>query len=216
QIALHLSTQLTPSNWVVEPREASPRPNSTLQLPGGAVARLVRPHRGSARLWVAELNLPAPPHAYLRTWGRPITYSYLDAEWPIEAYQTVYASRPGSAEMPSAGRPFSGRVLDALSARGVALEAITLHTGVASLEADEPPYEEWFKVSERTARGIRTARTRGARVVAVGTTVVRALESALDSSGVVSAASGWTDLVITPERGVRSIDGLLTGFHEPR
>ena len=118
--------------------------------------------------------------------------------------------------MPSAGRPFSGRVLDALSARGVALEAITLHTGVASLEADEPPYEEWFEVPKRTARAIRTARTRGARVVAVGTTVVRALESALDSSGVVSAASGWTDLVITPERGVRSIDGLLTGFHEPR
>ncbi|MPZ99525.1 MAG: S-adenosylmethionine:tRNA ribosyltransferase-isomerase [Dehalococcoidia bacterium] len=216
EVALHLSTQRGPHTWIVEPRHASLAAGAMLRLQDGGVARLIRPHRGSGRLWVAELTLPSPPHAYLRRWGRPIAYSYVGSTWPISAYQTVYSSRPGSAEMPSAGRPFSGRVLDALAERGVAVEPVSLHTGVASLEADEPPYEEWFEVPRRTARAIRAARARGARVVAVGTTVVRALESSLDASGEVRATSGWTDLVITPERGIRSVDALLTGFHEPR
>jgi S-adenosylmethionine:tRNA ribosyltransferase-isomerase len=216
EIALHLSTQLARTTWVVEPRQASPRAGATLQLRGGGSARLVEPHHGSARLWVAELSLPEVPHAYLRKWGKPITYRYVEREWPLEAYQTVYAAHSGSAEMPSAGRPFSGRILDALPARGIEIEAITLHTGVASLEANEPPYEEWFDVPQRTADAIAAARGRHGRMVAVGTTVVRALESTVDASGDVRAGSGWTDLVITPEHGIRSVDALLTGFHEPR
>jgi S-adenosylmethionine:tRNA ribosyltransferase-isomerase len=155
-------------------------------------------------------------HAYLRTYGKPIRYSYVDQDWPLEAYQTVFAWHPGSAEMPSAGRPFSGRVLDALVRRGVAVESITLHTGVASAEAHEPPYEEWFEVSARTANAIAAARARGGRVVAVGTTVLRALESALDPAGRVRPTSRWTDLVITPDRPIRSASSLLTGFHEPQ
>lgn len=224
EVPLHFSTQLDRETWVVEPREVPPTTTldagTVLGLPGGVRMVLLRPLAGSWRLWVAHVDavsaLGAAPHTYLYAHGKPISYSYVTQSWPIEAYQTVYASRPGSAEMPSAGRPFSGRVLDALAARGVLLEAITLHTGVASLEADEAPYPEWFEVPERTAEAIMGARARGSRVLAVGTTVVRALESAVREDGAVHAARGWTDLVITPARGICSVDALLTGFHEPR
>jgi len=218
EIPFHLSTRLDRTAWVVEPRgdAAVRRAGTTFTLPGGATATLLRPHHGSARLWVARLDLPAPFVRYLHEWGRPIAYKYVQGEWPLAAYQTVYARRPGSAEMPSAGRAFSGRVLDALAARGVAVEAVTLHTGVASLESHEPPYEEWFDVPARAAEAVRDARSRGGRVIAVGTTVVRALESAADDAGRVRPMSGWTDLVITPERGMRAVDALLTGFHEPK
>jgi S-adenosylmethionine:tRNA ribosyltransferase-isomerase len=118
--------------------------------------------------------------------------------------------------MPSAGRAFSDAVLAELREKGVGIAAITLHTGVSSLEDHEPPYEEWFEVSEETAGAIQETRRKDGRVVAVGTTVIRALESASNENGNVRAACGWTDLVITPERGIRAVDGLLTGFHEPR
>ena len=99
--------------------------------------------------------------------------------------------------------------------RGVQFAPVTLHTGVASAEAHEPPYPERFAVPEASARLINAARAGDGRVVAVGTTAVRAVESAAGADGVVRAARGWTDLVVTPERGVRVVDGLLTGLHEP-
>jgi S-adenosylmethionine:tRNA ribosyltransferase-isomerase len=131
-------------------------------------------------------------------------------------YQTVYASRPGSAEMPSAGRAFSVDVIRALRRKGVGMAPVVLHTGVSSLEKDEPPYAEWYDVSQRTVDAIGDTRSRHGRLIAVGTTVVRALESAGNASGELIASRGWTDLVITPDRGVRFVDGLLTGFHEPK
>ena len=118
--------------------------------------------------------------------------------------------------MPSAGRPFTQALVTALISRGVQIAPLTLHTGVASAEAHEPPYPERFAVPAATAWLVNAARAAGGRVVAVGTTAVRALESAADGSGRVSAASGWTDLVVTPQRGVRVVDGLLTGLHEPQ
>jgi S-adenosylmethionine:tRNA ribosyltransferase-isomerase len=121
----------------------------------------------------------------------------------------------GSAEMPSAGRPFSHEVVSALRAAGVAIAPIVLHTGVSSLEDHEPPYEERFEVSADTADLVNATRAAGGRVIAVGTTVVRALETVTDSRGTTHPGRGWTDLVITAERGVRAVDGLLTGFHEP-
>jgi S-adenosylmethionine:tRNA ribosyltransferase-isomerase len=133
---------------------------------------------------------------------------------PIEAYQTIFARTPGSAEMPSAGRPFTTRVLDALAARGVELATITLHCGVASPEAHEPPQIERFAVGAAAAQRMNAARREGRRTIAIGTTVVRALESALRGTDVV-ATQGWTDLVVTPERGVHAVDGILTGLHEP-
>ena len=214
-VALHLSTRLPGGLWVVEPRKTSVAPVEVLVLPGGASATLLAPYADSARLWVAQLDLPAPHLEYLARWGRPISYPYVPEPWSIEMYQTVYAREPGSAEMPSAGRAFSPDVLARLAQAGVGFATLTLHTGVASLEAHERPYDEPFTVPPATAEAVQFARATGRRVIAVGTTVVRALESATDPTGRVIPTRGWTDLVIAPERGVRVVDGLLTGFHEP-
>ena len=216
EIALHLSTQLGGPLWVVEARKTATRAGERLELPGGGVAKFIEPYNGSRRLWTARLDLPEHRFAYLHRWGKPISYPYVKSEWPLEMYQTVYASRPGSAEMPSAGRAFSARVLDVLHGKGVEIAMIILHTGVSSLEKDEPPYAEWYEVPPDTVEALRRAKERGGRVIAVGTTVVRALESSADANGELVASQGWTDLVITPERGVRFVNGLLTGFHEPK
>jgi S-adenosylmethionine:tRNA ribosyltransferase-isomerase len=215
-LTVHLSTHLVDDLWVVEPRHL-PQPHpQRFTLPGGGRAALLAPYRGSRRLWIAQLDLGAPLDRYLARWGKPIAYAYVRGEWPLAMYQTVYAGEAGSGEMPSAGRAFTRQTLDDLQARGVGLARLTLHTGVASLEHDEPPYAESYVVPPETADAVQAARAGGHRVIAVGTTVVRALESAVDARGRVIATRGWTDLIVTPERGVRVVDGLLTGFHEPR
>ena len=215
-LRLHLSTRLPADLWIVEPREAEVAPGESLALPGGAGAVFLRPYRRSSRLWVAHLDLPDAAVPYLLRWGRPITYPYVYGTWPLAMYQNVYADEPGSAEMPSAGRPFTPQMLTRLEAMGVGLARLLLHTGVASLESGEAPYEEFYHVPPAAARAVMATKRRGGRVIAVGTTVVRALESAVDADESVIASRGWTDLVITPERGVCIVDGLLTGFHEPR
>ena len=230
RIAMHLSQRLTERRWVIELRRLAERGTVPLRtaaegeiisLPGLERVRLVEPYGvqavpGETRLWLAEPSLEGDVDAYLERYGSPIRYGYVAREWPSSFYQTVFARVPGSAEMPSAGRPFSARVLDALARRGVRVAPIVLHTGVSSLEEHEPPYAEFFRVEAATARAVNETRARGGRVVAVGTTVVRALESVAASDGSVAPASGWTDLVVTPERGIRAVDALLTGFHEPR
>lgn len=216
EIRLHLSTRLSGHLWVVEPRETVTEPGEHLALPGGGVATLLQSYGDSRRLWLARLNLPAPLEAYLARWGQPITYSYVRGSWPLAYYQTIFARYPGSAEMPSAGRAFTVDVLERLARMGVGHATITLHTGVASIEDHEPPYEERYAVPSKAAAAVRRAKAAGGRVIAVGTTVVRALETAADEHGQVNAHRGWTNLVITPERGVRVVDGLLTGFHEPK
>jgi S-adenosylmethionine:tRNA ribosyltransferase-isomerase len=130
-------------------------------------------------------------------------------------YQTVFATEPGSAEMPSAGRPFTTGLVTTLVAQGVQIAPLVLHTGVSSLEEHEPPYEEFFRVPRDTAARVRAARRAGQRVIAVGTTVVRALETVTDETGITSPGEGWTGLVISPSRPVRAVDGLITGLHEP-
>ena len=216
EIALHWSTPLPGGLAVVEPRRVEVRAGEALALPGGGRATLLAPYRDSQRLWIAQLALDLPVADYLRRWGRPITYSYIPRPFPISAYQTVFARLEGSAEMPSAGRAFTRPTLACLRARGVGIARLVLHTGVASLESHERPYEEWYQVPQRTAQRVRDAKARGGRIIAVGTTVVRALETSVDANGDVVGSLGWTDLVITPERGVRVVDGLLTGLHEPR
>jgi S-adenosylmethionine:tRNA ribosyltransferase-isomerase len=223
-LRLHLSTPLPGvwpddgfERWVVELRDGSRpcrcgRAGERLALPGGGSAELLAPYLGGQRLWAARLHLPQPLLAYLDQHGAPIRYRHLPAPRPLADFQTVFANEPGSAEMPSAGRPFSDRVLNALGARGVAVAPIVLHTGVSSLERGEAPYPERFSVPAATAAAVNAAK----RVIAVGTTVVRALESAVEGTveGTVPS-TGWTRVVITPERGVRVVDGLLTGWHEP-
>jgi S-adenosylmethionine:tRNA ribosyltransferase-isomerase len=197
-------------------RFAGGRAGERLTLPGGARATLLVPYLPGARLWLAELDtgwMPLPD--YLHRHGAPIRYGYVHREWPLADYQTVFATHPGSAEMPSAGRPFTPQLVHALLARGIAIARVTLHTGVSSQEAGEPPYPERFAVSRAAARAINAARARGGRVVAVGTTVVRALETVARPDGRVARGAGWTRHLVTPQGGVRAVDGLLTGWHEP-
>jgi S-adenosylmethionine:tRNA ribosyltransferase-isomerase len=185
-----------------------------LTVAGGAVVRLLRPYTRD-RLWVARWSVGDVP-AYLAAHGRPIRYSYVDRDWPIDTYKTVFATTPGSAEMPSASRPFTDAVVRRLATRGILFAPILLHTGVASAEAHERPYPERYEVPATTARLVNEARAAGRRIIAVGTTAVRAVETVADERGRLRAASGWTSLVVTPDRGVRAVDGLVTGFHEPR
>jgi S-adenosylmethionine:tRNA ribosyltransferase-isomerase len=152
--------------------------------------------------------------SYLRRYGRPIRYPYVDHAWPIEAYQTVFALEPGSAEMPSAARPFSAELVVELVARGVHLAPVTLHAGVSSLERGEPPYPERYRVPAATARLVNAVCGWGGRVIAVGTTVVRALETVAAPDGMVGPGEGRTSLIVTPERRLRAVDGVLTGWHE--
>ena len=153
--------------------------------------------------------------AYLERHGRPIRYGYVKSPWPLDAYQNVYATTPGSAEMASAGRPFTPQLITRLVAGGVLFAPITLHCGVSSPERHEAPLPERFEVPEQTAALIRSVREWGGRVIAVGTTVVRALETVAQPDGCVVAGAGWTSLVVTPERGLWLVDGLITGWHEP-
>ena len=167
-----------------------------------------------SRLWRATVDAK-DVLSYLWRVGRPISYDYVSARWPLTDYQTVYARVPGSAEMPSAGRPFTAQVLGDLAALGVSVAPVVLHTGVSSLEAGETPLPERFRVSRATAHLVNQTRRGGRRVVAVGTTVTRALETAADRHGLVRPAAGWTELVLGPDRPARVVDGLITGWHEP-
>jgi len=216
EYVLHISTGLPGGISIVEPRNYAPRAGETALLPANAVVTYLSPYRDSHRLWLARLDGVGSLSSYLSEHGAPITYRHLRGLWPLEMYQTTYATDPGSAEMPSAGRPFTTELLDRLRAFGVGLARVLLHAGVSSLERDEPPHEEYFEVPPETAALIAKARTQRTRVIAVGTTSVRALESATDEHGDVVAARGWTDLVIAPERSIASVDGMLTGFHEPQ
>jgi S-adenosylmethionine:tRNA ribosyltransferase-isomerase len=206
--------------WVVELRRHGARfrggrAGQVLALPGGGAAELLAPYLSPGRLWIAALDLPAPLGAYLAEHGRPIAYAHLAEPRPLGDLQTIFADEPGSAEMPSAGRPFTQRLLDELHARGVQVAPLVLHTGVSSLERGERPYPERYRVPPLTAARVNAHHAAGGRVIAVGTTVVRALETVAGPDGAVEAGEGWTSLVVTPERGVRAIDGLITGWHEP-
>ncbi|MFI5389287.1 MAG: S-adenosylmethionine:tRNA ribosyltransferase-isomerase, partial [Candidatus Eremiobacterales bacterium] len=213
---LSVSTRLPSGKCVVEPRRHESKPGEILELPSGASATLHAPYRTSRRLWESTLAGTGDIIAYLFAHGKPISYQHMRREWPIEAYQTVYAAEAGSAEMPSAGRPFTHELLRRLASDGVGVAPIVLHSGVSSPERDEPPYDEQFKVSEETAARVRMTRARGGRVIAVGTTVVRALESASTEASRVEAANGWTDLIVSPASPLRVVDGIITGLHEPR
>jgi S-adenosylmethionine:tRNA ribosyltransferase-isomerase len=255
-LAVHFSTARPDGSWLVEPRIPAGKsslpsgdvpPPPLIALPGGA--ELILDGQATARLWRARLSTAVVP--YLLRHGEPIRYSYAGQRWPLEAYQTVFGRVPGSAEMPSAARPFSPAVVTDLVARGVTFAPITLHCGVSSLEAGEDPYPEQYDVPPATARLVALTKQAGGRVIAVGTTVVRALETAaletpaLETAApgttapgttapgttapgttalgttapgttALAASAGWTSHVISPETGLRVVDGLLTGLHEPR
>jgi S-adenosylmethionine:tRNA ribosyltransferase-isomerase len=234
-LRLHLSTHKGGDRWVIELRQpvggkpsgSETRPFLTAEaserfdLPGGGDVLLLNAHRamappGTIRLWDAAVRFPEPEGRYLAHHAAPIRYGYVSEPWPLPCYQTVFATETGSAEMPSAGRAFTPELVTRLVADGVEFAPIVLHTGVASLEDHEPPYEEWFRVPVETARRVNAAHVQGRRIIAVGTTAVRALETAAGEDGFVDPEEGWTELVVTRERGMRVVNGLLTGLHEPR
>ena len=192
--------------------------DGALPVAGGGRIVLMAPAArradGAVRLWRARPELPGGAERHLAGHGRPIRYGCVADRYGIEDYQTVFAAMPGSAEMPSAARGFTPRLLDALGAAGVGVAPIVLHTGISSPEAGEPPASERYWVPAATARRVNAVRRHGGRVVAVGTTAVRALETDA-RDGRARPGLGWTDLVIAPQRGVQVVDGLLTGWHEP-
>jgi S-adenosylmethionine:tRNA ribosyltransferase-isomerase len=218
RVELRLSTPLVDGTWLVELRTPDRQPHdppsagARLELPGGAHAESLAPH---GRFAVAHLHLNLPVDAYLRRHGHPVRYTHVPESWQIHAYQTVFAREPGSSEMPSAARPFTTQLVTELVASGVLFAPILLHTGLSSTERGEEPYPERFRVSPESARLVNAVRWWGGRVIAVGTTAVRALETVAAANGTVSDGHGWTSLVVTPERGLRAVDGLLTGWHEP-
>lgn len=228
-VLVHLSTLEDDGTWIIElrgPDHSGPvldaLVNEVVGLhPDGSV-RLIEAadggEPGSIRLWRAAVMVPTDLRRFTARHGRPIRYGYLDQDWPLFLYQTSFSDRgawPGSAEMPSAGRPITRRVLGELKRKGVRVASIRLDTGVSSQETGELPYPERYEVSESTAAIVNRAQARSRRVIAVGTTVARALESAADTQGEVHAAGGWTDLVLGPDRPVRVVTGLITGFHPP-
>lgn len=152
--------------------------------------------------------------------GQPVRYEYVSAPWDLDYYQTVYAKEPGSAEMPSAGRAFTWKALFELRRRGIDFAYLVLHTGLSSYLDDEldranPASEEEYFLSEAAAAKINDTRERGGRVIAVGTTVVRALESIAEADGRVQPAHAYTRLHIASGHELKAVDGLLTGLHEP-
>lgn len=230
-VVVHFSTPLEDGTWVVElrtaPRAARPlldaRAGETIALLDGATVRLlggypetgVGPGDGGTRLWRSRFAWSGPATTYLERFGRPISYGYVDGRWPAASYQTVFANEPGSVEMPSAARPFTVELVTRLVSAGILIAPLVLHTAVSSQEPGEPPLPERFRVPAATARLVGWTRAAGGRVIAVGTTAARALESATRADGTVMPAHGWTDLVLGPDRLPRVVDGLITGMHAP-
>jgi len=225
-VVLHLASRLDDGTRVVEVRTAPAAARAILDAsPGGTLVAddvtvtLLAPYPAASsptgagnRLWRADLS--GDLGGLLARRGRPIAYGYLDRRYPLSAYQSVFSRTPGSAEMPSAARPFTAELVVRLVTRGIAIAPITLHTGVSSQEAGEAPQDEWFSVPPSTANLVNAVRAGGGRVVAVGTSVTRALESAVEDGRVVGR-SGWTDRVVTQGNPPRVVGGLVSGWHDP-
>lgn len=233
-VLVHFATPALGGLWVVELRRPVPGGNRPLRsasrgediaLDAGGALRLIAPAspvdadgRG-VRLWYAETALGDEVEAWLARNGRPVRYVDTPEAVGLDDYQTVFAdpsTGAGSAEMPSAGRPFTPELVTALVTAGVVVAPLELHAGVSSLEDGERPPPERYRVPEATAALVDHVHDRGGRVIALGTTVVRALESAADSHGRAHPGRGWAEVVLGPERRAVVVDGLITGWHEPR
>ena len=229
QVVVHVSVGLDDGTWVIELRSSpdaadrvrEARAGETVSLANGGTITLLAAHPDPAvttgsRLWRADVSVGTPFDCYQVKYGRPISYGYLRGRFPLSAYQPIFAREPGSAEMASAGRPFSDALVTDLVTRGIQFAPLLLHSGVSSLESGEPPEPERFRVPEATARLVNATRAAGGRVIAVGTTVTRAIETVADQDGTVRPGHGWTDLLLGPHRRARVVDGLVTGWHEPQ
>jgi S-adenosylmethionine:tRNA ribosyltransferase-isomerase len=228
QVVVHVSVGLDDGTWAIELRSAPDAAHrvthahagESVSLANGGTITLLEAHPDprnvvGSRLWRAEVSVETPFACYQVRYGRPISYGYLRGRFPLSSYQPIFAREPGSAEMASAGRPFSDALVTDLVTRGIQSAPLLLHSGVSSLESGEPPEPERFRVPESTARLVNATRATGGRIIAIGTTVTRAIESVADPYGTVTAGHGWTDLVLGPHRSARVVNGLVTGWHEP-
>ena len=224
-VVVHFSTPSDDGTWIVELRASDGsgpildgEVGESIGLPGGVALTLVsaRPDPAipaGARLWRARLSFVGPTEEYLARYGSPITYDYLRGRWDLAAYQTIFAREAGSAEMPGAGRPFTNELVTELVTMGVVVTPVLLHAGVSSLEAKELPAPERFRVPEQTAGLVNHTHRAGGRVIAVGTTVTRSLETVARPDGSVAGGEGWTQLVLGPARPARAVDGIISGWH---
>jgi S-adenosylmethionine:tRNA ribosyltransferase-isomerase len=225
---VRLAQHLPDDSWLAlllcqqgEPFACGLRSGMQLDFGQGLVGTVYDRDRHIPRLWKLRFSKSGSELMdLLYRLGHPIRYEYVSAPWDLDYYQTVYAKEPGSAEMPSAGRAFTWQLLFDLKRRGIETAHIVLHTSLSSymddeLDAQHPASEEEYSIGEAAAQKINRTHREGGRVIAVGTTVVRALESVADETGKVEAGHGYTQLHITANHALRTVDGLLTGLHEP-
>jgi S-adenosylmethionine:tRNA ribosyltransferase-isomerase len=203
-------------------RQDLPRQGLRLDFAQGLSCEVLEQDRRIPRLWKLRFSKGGTEFLDLvYRIGQPVRYRYLSAPWRLGYYQNVYALQPGAAEMPSAGRAFTWKLLLQLRSQGIESASITLHTGLSSyldndVDRQHLASEEEYWVSEEAAGKIRRAKNSGRRIVAIGTTVVRALESvAADSGGDIKARHQYTRLQITAQSHLKVVSGLLTGLHEP-
>lgn len=225
---VRLAERLPDGSWLAlllceqgDPFGCGLRAGMQIEFAEGLAATVLERDANIPRLWKMRFSISGIELVDLiYRLGKPIRYEYVSAPWDLDYYQTVYATEPGSAEMPSAGRAFTWKLLLDLKRRGIDSAYVVLHAGLSSYMDDEldrqnlASEEEYF-VSRITARKINQARANGGRIIAVGTTVVRALESAATENGSVTEAHGYTRLKIDHQHRLRSVKGLLTGLHEP-
>ncbi|MBV8280043.1 MAG: S-adenosylmethionine:tRNA ribosyltransferase-isomerase [Verrucomicrobia bacterium] len=228
-IEARLAERLPDGSWVAlllsrqsDELEGKARAGMTIEFGCGLTGRILVQDERVPRLW--RLRFSQSGTSLLDSiyrLGQPIRYTYIAAPWSLDYYQTVYATEPGSAEMPSAGRPFTWRLLFELRRGGIETAHVTLHTGLSSYMDDDLDRrhiasEEEYIIPDITAKKIKHLREKGGRIIAVGTTVVRALESiAAVTGGHVQAYHGYTRLQITAAHQLRIVHGLITGLHEP-
>jgi S-adenosylmethionine:tRNA ribosyltransferase-isomerase len=226
---VRLAEHLPDDSWLAlllceqgDPFGCGLREGMQIDFAEGLNARVMARDENIPRLWKLRFSISGTQLVDLiYRLGKPIRYEYISAPWDLNYYQTVYAKEPGSAEMPSAGRAFTWKLLLDLKRRGIDTAYLVLHTGLSSymddeLDAQHPASEEEYFVSATTAEKINQARANGGRVIAVGTTVVRALESVASETGQVKEKQGYTRLKIDNRHRLKAVDGLLTGLHEPQ
>ncbi|MBM7662655.1 S-adenosylmethionine:tRNA ribosyltransferase-isomerase [Bacillus mesophilus] len=217
-IEIRLSRKVNELQWEAL-LTGGPYTGQNLLLPDNVKAKIIG--NGSENpLVILQFSVSGQDfYNFLYEYGEPIRYEYIKQPWSLDSYQTVYSSVPGSVEMPSAGRAFSWRLLNELRNKGVELAFVQLHAGLSYYGHDQWPdpskHPERFHIPTEAADKINRAKRNGKRVIAVGTTVVRTLETAGDDRGYVSEGSGVTHLYIHKETNIKVVDGLLTGLHEP-
>ncbi len=223
-VEVRLARRQADNTWaalLLEGRRRIGHPGMSLDFGQGFSAEVLAPDEEMPFLWRVRFDRCCGSLLdQIYRVGLPVHYDYVPEALPLDLYQTIYAGEPGSVEMPSAGRAFSWELLFGLRRKGVDLATLSLHTGLSStrddaLDAAHPVYSEEFEISPTTARAVNSARRNGGKVVAVGTTAVRALETASEPDGNVLPSRGWTHLHIDASHHLRAVDALLTGLHEP-